>query len=101
METGMSATTLTKLTPPAGANSSDDTWRAAAAPQSPSSSKMRAAADRLLGDVEQIDRLLGIPNTLGHNLDLFSAIVGLILLPLGYVLARRENDRAPRRRRQK
>jgi hypothetical protein len=34
----------------------------------------------------------GIPNSPGHYLDLFSAIVGLILLPLGYVLARRRNS---------
>lgn len=31
----------------------------------------------------------GLPNTPGHYLDLCSAITGLILLPLGYVLARR------------
>jgi hypothetical protein len=42
----------------------------------------------------------GLPNTPGHYLALFSAIIGLILLPLGYVLARRENDRAAGRRRQ-
>ena len=33
----------------------------------------------------------GLPNTPGHYLDLGSAIIGLILLPLGYVLARRRN----------
>jgi hypothetical protein len=31
----------------------------------------------------------GLPNTPGHYLDLCSAITGLILLPLGYILARR------------
>jgi ABC-type glycerol-3-phosphate transport system permease component len=30
----------------------------------------------------------GLPNTPGHYVDLFSTIMGLILLPLGYVLAR-------------
>jgi hypothetical protein len=30
-----------------------------------------------------------LPNTPGHYLDLWSTIIGLILLPLGYVLARR------------
>jgi ABC-type glycerol-3-phosphate transport system permease component len=34
----------------------------------------------------------GLPNSPGHYLDLFSAIIGLILLPLGYVLARRRNS---------
>jgi hypothetical protein len=34
----------------------------------------------------------GLPNTPGHYLDLFSAIIGLILLPLGYVLAQRRNS---------
>ena len=34
----------------------------------------------------------GLPNTPGHYLDLCSAIIGLILLPLGYVLARRRNS---------
>jgi hypothetical protein len=33
----------------------------------------------------------GRPDTPGHYLDLCSAITGLILLPLGYVLARRRN----------
>jgi hypothetical protein len=31
----------------------------------------------------------GLPNPPGHYLDLWSTIIGLILLPLGYVLARR------------
>ena len=30
----------------------------------------------------------GLPNSPGHYLDLYSTIIGLILLPLGYVLAR-------------
>jgi uncharacterized membrane protein len=34
----------------------------------------------------------GLPNTPGHYLDLLSAIIGIILLPLGYVLARRRNS---------
>ena len=34
----------------------------------------------------------GLPNTPGHYLDLCSAIIGLILLPLGYILARRRNS---------
>jgi hypothetical protein len=34
----------------------------------------------------------GLPNTPGHYLDLYSTIIGLILLPLGYVLARRRNS---------
>ena len=34
----------------------------------------------------------GLPNTAGHYLDLLSAIIGVILLPLGYVLARRRNS---------
>lgn len=33
----------------------------------------------------------GLPNTPGHYLDLCSAILGVILLPLGYVLARRRS----------
>lgn len=35
----------------------------------------------------------GLPNSAGHYLDLCSAIIGLILLPLGYVLARPRNGR--------
>ena len=35
----------------------------------------------------------GLPNTPGHLLDLVSAIAGLILLPLGFVLARLRNLR--------
>jgi hypothetical protein len=31
----------------------------------------------------------GLPNTPGHYIDLSSAILGLILLPLGHALARR------------
>src|SRR5206468_9194319 len=34
----------------------------------------------------------GLPNTPGHYLDLCGAVIGLILLPLGYVLARRRNS---------
>src|SRR5260221_11228397 len=34
----------------------------------------------------------GLPNTPGHYLDLCSAIIGLILLPLGYVLATRHRN---------
>ena len=34
----------------------------------------------------------GLPNSPGHYLDLFSAIIGLTLLALGYVLARRRNS---------
>jgi hypothetical protein len=34
----------------------------------------------------------GLPNTPSHYVDLCSAISGLILLPLGYVLARRRNS---------
>jgi len=34
----------------------------------------------------------GLSNTRGHYLDLCSAIIGLILLPVGYVLARRRNS---------
>jgi ABC-type glycerol-3-phosphate transport system permease component len=34
----------------------------------------------------------GLPNTRGHYLDLCTAIIGLILLPLGYVLARRRSS---------
>jgi hypothetical protein len=34
----------------------------------------------------------GLPNTLGHYLDLCSAITGLILLPLGYALAQRRSS---------
>jgi hypothetical protein len=34
----------------------------------------------------------GLPNTPGHYLDLCSAIVGLIFLSLGYILARRRNS---------
>jgi hypothetical protein len=33
----------------------------------------------------------GLSNTPGHYLDLCSAVTGLILLPLGYVLARRRS----------
>jgi len=35
----------------------------------------------------------GLPNSAGHYLELCSAIIGLILLPLGYVLARPRNGR--------
>jgi hypothetical protein len=35
----------------------------------------------------------GLPTSAGHYLDLCSAIIGLILLPLGYVLARPRNGR--------
>ena len=36
----------------------------------------------------------GFPDSPGHYLDLLSAILGLIVLPLGYLFARRENPRA-------
>jgi hypothetical protein len=35
----------------------------------------------------------GLPNSAGHYLDLCSAIIGLILLPLGYVLAQPRNGK--------
>jgi uncharacterized membrane protein len=38
----------------------------------------------------------GLPNSAGHYLDLISAVLGLILFPLGYVsqaLARRKNSK--------
>ena len=35
----------------------------------------------------------GLPNSAGRYLDLCSAIIGLILLPLGYALARPRNGR--------